>query len=533
MFRITPTGRSVLCSARKIPAITPKVSFVRFNHKSSPEENENNAKNVPANNDDSTHGGLSNMKVNQVSSRAGLAPMDSGALSPLLKKDNKPYIPKLKHERLSYEYPGLPNQDEYTKHNKPASVTGRWSRHLPKIAVFAFVVWAGYSIKVWVYQPDDGSDANDILIPTEFHPFIITHKEQIDPDHFLIEVKPKFDRWKYAYYNNYLDKTIWNGKKIWSVEVKQPQIMVVRSYTPLPLYFLKSELTRSGERKPLLKVINNDEEDGDKNGTMTFYIKRYGDGEVSKYITSKNIGDEIELRGPNIEYTFPYHPMGNVYERPIFRDLPSEVECDTIDRVRDEHNIPDVDNVTFYTAGTGIAPALQVLLSRNPYQGFVNLHYSAQKPGELKPLERFIYFLEKLGRIRFIEHYDVNPKSRLNKKDIQLPEVPNYVSDLRKEAIETSANESLKIRMSILDETSNIESQEHDKKSYPRYQNALEQAIKTKHIEKKASALSIVCGPDGFVDYVSGARNDVDQEQGPVTGLLGNSKWDNTNVYKL
>lgn len=485
-------------------------------------------------------------KVKSTSSPASPAPMDpNSSVSHLMKKDNKPYIPKLKHDRLSYEYPGLPNQDDFTKHTneKKPKIVNRWSRYFPKIITAAFVLWGAYAIKVWVYQPEVGSDSHELLDPTQFHKFIVANKEAIDDDHYLIELVPKHTRWQYSYFNNYESKSIWNGDRIWSVDVKHPDIMIVRAYTPLPLFFLKSEHTRSGDKKPLLKVVNNDANDYDKQGTMCLYVKKYNDGEVSRYITNKNIGDELELRGPNIEYKFPYHPLKQFHQRPIFRDLPSKVEAEPlVEKIKTVNKIPDFDNLTFYAAGTGIAPILQVLLSRNPYRGYVDLHYSAQKAGELKPLERFIFFLEKLDRIKFHNHYDTIPKSRLNAKDIHKPEPSNYISPLHLEQNDNlthqlSPEEALKLRMKILNGDDNVDSKPSDEyepdSRTPRFENAIEQAIVTSKQIKEPSSLALVCGPDGYVDYVAGTKYAETNEQGPIEGLLGKNNWDNTNTYKL
>lgn len=71
---------------------------------------------------DANNDKVGNFKVKSTSSPASPAPMDpNSGVSHYLKKDNKPYIPKLKHERLSYEYPGLPNQDDFTKHTNEKS----------------------------------------------------------------------------------------------------------------------------------------------------------------------------------------------------------------------------------------------------------------------------------------------------------------------------------------------------------------------------------------------------------------------------
>lgn len=128
-----------------------------------------------------------------------------------------------------------------------------------------------------------------------------------------------------------------------------------------------------------MKILNPEVDDLDKNGTMCLYVKRYKQGEVSRYITDRKIGDELELRGPTIEYKFPYHPLKKIHQRPIFKDLASKVEPDNlIESIKRDLNLPDVDNLDFYAAGTGIAPILQVLFSKNPYMGYVNIHYSAQ-----------------------------------------------------------------------------------------------------------------------------------------------------------
>lgn len=479
------------------------------------------------------------------------APMSPDlGIESLMTKNKKPYIPKLKHERLTYDYPGLPNEDEFTKHSntvkKPKTVT-RWTRHVPKILTAIVVLWGAYSVKVWFFQPEKGSDSKELLDPYEFHKFIITHKHQIDNDHFLIEIRPKFKNWQYSYYAHYENKSIWNGDRIWSVEIKQPQIMVLRAYTPLPLYFMKSERTRSGEKEPLLRVIDNDAEDYDKGGVMTLYIKKYDDGEVARYIVNKKIGDEIDVRGPHVEYKFPFHPLNQLHTRPIFRDLPSKIEAESLlETIKKDNGVPDVDNMTFYAAGTGIAPILQVLFSKNPYRGFTTIHYSAKTQTELGPLERYLFFLEKLDRVKLVKHIDSLPRDRLSKKDVKPPAARNYVSPMRQEienpsdssenAEKPNPADALKLRMAILDDSqeSNSESSKSSEvERAHRYESALQQAAVTSREKKADSALSIVCGPNGYVEYVAGGKLMTTNEQGPVNGLLGDKGWDSKNVFKL
>lgn len=65
------------------------------------------------------------------------------------------------------------------------------------------------------------------------------------------------------------------------------------------------------------------------------------------------------------------------------------------------------------------------------------------------------------------------------------------------------------------------------------FETALDQAIKTSKIPKKPASLAIVCGPEGYIDYVAGPKDLVRNEQGKIGGLLGEKNWDNSNVYKL
>lgn len=481
---------------------------------------------------------VSEYKVKSASSPAAPAPMNNKDVNSYMKRNNKPYLPKLKHERLAYDYPGLPNQDDFTKQAKQLKVkeVNRWRRYIPKILTGLFVAWGAYSVKVWYFDGEENSESKDLLNPEEFHKFIVTHKEQIDDDHYLIEVTPKYNHWQYSLFSNYSQKSIWDGDKIWSVEIKQPQIMVVRSYTPLPLYFMKSEYTRSGEKKPLLKVITPGKEDYDRGGVMTFYIKKYDDGEVSKYIVNKKVGDELELRGPNTEFKFPYHPLKKFHDRPVFKDLPSKVEPEIyLDKIKSVNNIPDFDNLTFYCAGTGIAPALQLLMTRNPYRGFVDLHYSARKSGELGPLERFLFFLEKLDRVKVHTYYD-NEGERIDSKSITKAQKPNFVSPMRQEMAAEASNfspqEALKIRQKAFEEE-----EPHQESAFKgkivMYDNAIEQAKVTSKQNKAPPALSLVCGPDGYVEYISGPLKRDMNEQGQIGGLLGKKNWDNSNTYKL
>ena len=91
-------------------------------------------------------------------------------------------------------------------------------------------------------------------------------------------------------------------KGVWSVEVIQPELQVVRSYTPLP----PNENTEPEE--------------------VRLFVRKEPQGEVSSFLHRIARGTLVHLRGPRLEYEIP----------------------------------EDVDEVLFLAGGTGIAPALQI-----------------------------------------------------------------------------------------------------------------------------------------------------------------------------
>ncbi|MCJ1226758.1 mitochondrial peripheral inner membrane protein [Toensbergia leucococca] len=103
---------------------------------------------------------------------------------------------------------------------------------------------------------------------------------------------------------------------IWSVQVKQPQLQIARSYTPVP---------------PLQSAKGNSIE----TDHLRFLIRREPAGEVSGYLHRLSKGAVVDIRGPHIEYEIP----------------------------------EDVAEVVFLAGGTGIVPALQLAYTLFHYRG--------------------------------------------------------------------------------------------------------------------------------------------------------------------
>ena len=132
-----------------------------------------------------------------------------------------------------------------------------------------------------------------------FTAYSVVAKEPVSSTASIFHLEPKSKTRDFELY-----KDVWR-KGIWNVQFKQPQLQIVRAYTPLP---------------PV------DESTGQEKGELRFLIRRDPHGEVSSYLHKLSTGARIEMRGPYLEYELT----------------------------------PDVREIVFFAGGTGIAPALQV-----------------------------------------------------------------------------------------------------------------------------------------------------------------------------
>jgi ferredoxin-NADP reductase len=140
-----------------------------------------------------------------------------------------------------------------------------------------------------------GSQTNEkVFHPPRFTPFTVVKRDIVSPTSVILTVR------RFANGTGDLYREIWD-RGVWSVEVKQPQLQIARSYTPLP---------------PIQPVEYSE---------LRFLIRKERNGEVSGYLHNLHPGSQIELRGP--------HPGFDIPE--------------------------DVAEVVFLAGGTGIAPALQ------------------------------------------------------------------------------------------------------------------------------------------------------------------------------
>ncbi|KAF0275249.1 hypothetical protein FOG50_03977 [Hanseniaspora uvarum] len=305
------------------------------------------------------------------------------------------------------------------------------------------------------------------LSNNHFVKYKISWRQFIDKDHYLLEIEPLRRQQKNLWKENAY-------KKLWSIQVKQPQIHVVRHYTPLPLKHIDTD-----DGSIQLKVL----EDGDDSGKMMFYIKKYDNGEVARWISKLPIGDEIEIRGPYIDYQFPESPEDEIcLDRKFLND---ENASSTFSSLKYKPF-----DVNFFTGGTGIVTPLQLMLTEDPFKGKIQIiHGCKNYQNELKPLIPFINKLEKHGKLGM--HYFEDFRSELKTKK--------------------TLNKIIKAPYPF------------DALDIPKDPNSEKTPIEP--------VVSFVVGPESFIADVCGPKYDLNQ--GPVTGYLKSKGWDNDTVYKL
>lgn len=445
------------------------------------------------------------------------------------------------YQRVTYEYPPPPGETPF----KPVEASP-YRKHIPILAALGGIAWALYAYKYFI--SDESSDESH-LDPSHFVTFKLTYKEQLTDDLAVIELSPKYETFRKVLKQK---GGLWNGKKLWSVEVKQPNIQVVRRYTPLPMYYMQYK-DEDSNTKALLRLLGSDDDDG----RFTLLVKRYEDGEVSRYLSGLSTGSEVEIRGPFVGYKFPYTPIDSTDPRDPMEDLPSRI----LPEYPHPEGIPEPDNVAFFGGGTGIAPILQSLFSKNPPRGHVDVYYSVRDRKEI-PFRRFLLFLEKTGRAKF--HYFVDNEGQfITSKDIptSIPKqhqasidpkldreiehelkLKKAMEEIRKEkdnglAAPISSDTSTKTPDNDHHYTNATNNNDNISATTPgsmgprrKYRSILEQ-VADNRTPPRNPALAVVCGPDGYVSYIAGKRGPTNKE--PITGIISNKGWDTTNTYRM
>ncbi|KEP53465.1 FAD-binding domain oxidoreductase [Rhizoctonia solani 123E] len=254
---------------------------------------------------------------------------------------------------------------------------------------------------------------------------------------------------------------------VFSIYIKDSDIQVQRPYTPL-------------------KGI-------DDNGNMDFWIKRYADGEVSRWLHSKKEGDELEVRGPVRTFDF--------------KD-------------------GDYDEIIMISGGTGVTPFVQLLnhifSGRTPNSRPLKTHYtllhSSLNPAAL-PMMDVLY---NMGVYSVANRHDFTLRLFV---DVPTP-VPDsrlHQSYMKNVQIERIGKENI---MHVLQERGVI--------SRPR--TWLEWIRRAQPVcsTKEKKLLFLVCGPEPMITAFSGPRMLRRRpDHLPVGGILGDLGFTSKQVKAL
>ncbi|WXC48562.1 hypothetical protein QX201_008272 [Fusarium graminearum] len=166
--------------------------------------------------------------------------------------------------------PSITPTQRYASH-KPNFPAPLQARIFPSLILVGIVLVSGGCYLLT--PPSRPNTLNDIT----FVPYAITAREAISPTSFVITAVPRTPNPSLPYLNP--SDSQWKNP-LWSVEFKQPEVQISRHYTPLP---------------PLSSEDPTD-------GTLRFYIRAVGDGEMSNYLGRRRVGDDVFLRGPHVGF---------------------------------------------------------------------------------------------------------------------------------------------------------------------------------------------------------------------------------------
>ncbi|KAF2397137.1 hypothetical protein EJ06DRAFT_533327 [Trichodelitschia bisporula] len=254
-------------------------------------------------------------------------------------------------------------------------------------------------------------------------------------------------------------------KGVWSVQVKQPQLQIARSYTPLP-------------------AVGEGGAEVDKQDVQLFIRKEVG-GEVSNYLHKLPLKSTVELRGPFAELEIP----------------------------------PAVREVLFLAGGTGIAPAIQVAHVLTQRGGAkMRILWATRKRDECAGGESDHTVSDPpSGMMSGWKSFFAGKSNDLEPRgpdiNIKRGAVVRMLEDLKSEAGEGNLNVDFYV------------DEEH---TFIKPADVLKhiQGANSRGQSSPSDRMVLVSGPDGFIEYWVGKKTwkDGREAQGSLGGVL--SQWD-------
>lgn len=377
-----------------------------------------------------------------------------------------------------------------TVESRPAINSQSHSRTLPKSkhsAVLYFsitAVFASLTAGATYLYLQSSSPRSTLLNTTSFTPYSLVSAEVVSPTSTVFTLRPP----ALSSSSSATPSNPWTIG-VWSVQIKQPQLQIARSYTPLPPLPKQSLSTTYNPNIENIRIL----------------IRRTA-GEIPRYLHSLPVGAPVELRGPFEEYVVS----------------PDNVEA-----------------IVFVAGGTGIAPALQIAhalrISRSNQEskpdGKANMQilWASRKREDCagavidtthsKPTG---FRLGLLGGKR--------PKADLPTRQPEALQLSGpIVTQLQSLSDqEVDANLKVKTRYFVDEERSFIQRDD--------VQRAMQESLAaTNNSSRTGRRILLVSGPDGFISYIAGPKllQQGVEVQGPVGGLLSQVETAGWEVWKL
>ncbi|CAM1508093.1 Fc.00g049410.m01.CDS01 [Cosmosporella sp. VM-42] len=366
--------------------------------------------------------------------------------------------------------PSLPSRNHSTHIPPPPPLQ---SRVASPLLIIALLITGG------IYYLSTPSTRPTTLNNTTFVPYTITSREAISPTSFVITIEPQTPNPSPPYLNAKSTKWRW---PLWSVEFKHPQVQIARHYTPIP---------------PL----------GGDDGSLKFYIRAVGDGEMSNYLCRRQVGEEVYLRGPHVGFEL-------------------------------EERLGARDRVVFLAGGTGVVPGMQaakaVLDGKRDVK--VDLLWAVRKREEIQhatPVTKssWKWWQEKQPKELGVDTESPSPIARrLNEmKSLYGPRlnIQVVVDEEGTQVRENNLKAALRPSTSSLASASSNGCRFHDQKMHE-YASEFAPEESTDCACSAEGAvpgknLLIVSGPDGFVSHYAGEKVWLGghHTQGPVGGVVG------------
>ena len=321
---------------------------------------------------------------------------------------------------------------------------------------------------LYLWYTGDGK-AKEALNPHDFTSYRLVSREPVSSTSSLFVLRPQSIAGTADIYEN-----AWR-KGIWSVQIKQPQLQIARSYTPLP---------------PL------DTSDDSNLYDLRFLIRRDPNGELSGYLHKLAPNAEVELRGPQTEY-----------------DIPQNVE-----------------QVVFLAGGTGIAPALQMVhtlldhrLPNDPLRPRIHILWANRRAEDAidRPL------VPRRPRKPWASWFGTS--SELDVQPTKDPRWCGFAADIK--SLKSMHRNRLRIDYYIDEEGAFV-----DKNALEKCLN-IGDAESGSIIEPggRGRRLLVISGPEGFVNHFAGPKvwRGGKECQGPLGGLLRKLSVSGWEVWKL